>query len=177
MSGTDRTVVVDASVVITLAEVDRLDLLDCVPGAIVVPSAVDDEVRDDPGASLLGAAEQAGWLEVTEEPPDEALGRAAAHLGRGDTASTGGDVALLAHALAVADPVVVTDDRPLRSACKALGIAVSGSIGVLVAAVENDEISASDANEVLFAMDEVGARLSASLLKRAEALIEDAGTD
>ena len=71
-------------------------------------------------------------------------------------------------------PVVVTDDKPLREACKALSIPVSGSIGVLVRAVERGDVEAGEAKDTLYAMDEVGARLSASLVKRAEKLIDDA---
>lgn len=71
-------------------------------------------------------------------------------------------------------PVVITDDKPLRQTCKALSILISGSIGVLIRAVERGECTAEDAKQTLYAMDEVGARLSASLVKRAEQLIDDA---
>lgn len=73
--------------------------------------------------------------------------------------------------------VVVTDDRPLRETCKALSIPVSGPTGVLVRAVERGDLTPDDAKDALLAMDEVGARLSASLLRRAERLIDDAAPD
>jgi predicted nucleic acid-binding protein len=84
-------------------------------------------------------------------------------------------VALLALALREPDSVVVTDDRPLRKACKAVLVSVSGSIGVLVRSVETGELSADEATKRLYAIDETSARLSASLVKRAEKLIDDAG--
>ena len=68
----------------------------------------------------------------------------------------------------------MTDDKPLRKACKALGVPLSGSIGVLVASVERGILSADDAKEALVAIDEVGARLSASLFRRTDRLIEQA---
>lgn len=58
--------------------------------------------------------------------------------------------------------------------CTALGVEVSGSIGVLVVSVENGELTANEAKEALAAMDEVGARPTASLLRRAEASIDEA---
>ncbi|WP_226004149.1 hypothetical protein [Natrinema salinisoli] len=88
-----------------------------------------------------------------------------------------GDVALLGMALERTDAIVVTDDKPLRDTCKALSIPVSGSIAILVRAVERDAVTVDDANDTLLAMDEVGARLSASLLRRAERLLEDAASE
>jgi len=179
MSGADRTLLVDASVFITLAETGYAELLAALEGTVVVPVAVREEIEDDPGASRLEAATEAGWLR-SASPDASDLRRAAEHLGRADRdGDVGGDVALLAAAFGRSDPVVVvTDDTPLRTACTALGIEVSGSIGLLVVAVENGELAADEATEALAAMDEVGARLSASLLRRAEALIDEAsGTD
>jgi predicted nucleic acid-binding protein len=86
-----------------------------------------------------------------------------------------GDVALLAWALKAEDEiVVVTDDKPLRKACKALGILISGSLGVVIAAVERGDLAPEEAKGALVAMDEVGARLSARLLRRAERRIDEA---
>ena len=85
-------------------------------------------------------------------------------------------MALLALALRTETPVLVTDDKPLWQTCKALAIPVSGSIGVPVRAVERDVIDAEDAIDGLYAMDEVGARFSATLIKRVERLI-DAASD
>jgi len=85
-----------------------------------------------------------------------------------------GDVALLTGARLADECIVITDDKPLRKACKSISIPVSGTIGVLVRAVETGDIDPDAAKETLYAMDEVGARLSASLVKRAERLIDDA---
>lgn len=185
-----KTLYVDASVFITLSSIDRHELLAELDGRVVVPRAVADEIADEPAANHLQEA-AATWLSVPEarirETHPEAYRHAASHLGRDPEAITlDGDVSLLAHGLlnrngddsassaASTDAVIVTDDKPLREGCNALGISVSGSIGVLIAAVERDVLDAETAKGALLTMDEVGARLSASLLRRAERLIDDA---
>lgn len=167
----ERTLLVDASVFITLAAIDRHDLLAELDGRVVVPEAVAGEIADDPAASHLEDGVESGWLTVSRVNDDERLGHAASHLDAADGQS--GDVALLASAMA-RDAVVVTDDKPLRKACKALSVPVSGSIGALVRAVERGDLAPDEAKEDLEAMDEVGARLSARLFRRAESLIDDA---
>lgn len=171
---TDR-LFVDASVFITLAEIDHADLLVGLDGEVVVPAAVAAEISDDPAASHLADATE-DWLRVAdaiEVAGTEAVRHAASHLG-GDFEAYEGDVALLAFGTTVENPVVVTDDKPLRNACKALSVPLSGSIGVIVASVERDILAPAEAKDALVAMDEVGARLSARLLRRAEKLIDRA---
>lgn len=172
----ERTVLVDASVFITLSEVDCVDLLRGIRGRVEVPEAVVGEITSDPAQSELERA-LGDWIHsrraVTGDRVD-GVRAAAEHLGRSaDPQGWAGDVALLATALAAEDCVVVTDDKPLRQTCNALSIPVSGSIGVLVRAVERGDLEAAEARAKLEAMDEVGARLSASLYRTAERLIED----
>jgi len=168
----DRTVLVDASVFITLPDVGAVDLVSGLRGDVVVPAAVEREITDDPAASALEDARTDGWLDVIEV--DEGIDEARIHLGvESGRSEPTGDVALLGRALD-GKAVVVTDDKPLRETCKALSVPISGSIGVLVRAVERGDADPDDAKATLYAMDEVGARLSASLVRRAERLIERA---
>lgn len=173
----ERVLLVDASVVITLAEIGTLGLLRDLDGRVEVPRRVVEEVTSRPAASDLDRA-LGDWIERRDTGSgswEELLESAATHLGRSEDASDwGGDVALLASALRSEDTVVVTDDKPLRQTCKALSIPVSGSIGVLVRAVERGDLAEDEAKAKLEAMDEVGARLSASLYRKAERMIEDA---
>lgn len=169
---------VDASVFITLAEIDHAELLDALDGEVVVPRTVADEISDEPAASHLDAA-IGEWIRAADSvavADTENVRHAASHLDAnvGDDLNFEGDVALLAFGTTAENPVVVTDDKPLRKACKALGVSLSGSLGVLVAAVEQGSLGADDAKDALVAMDEVGARLSARLLRRAENLIDQA---
>ena len=184
----DRTLLVDASVLITLSDVDAADALLETPGTVVVPEPVANEITDDPAATVLSGArdEHLETWDVGLAPVETA----ASHLGRdlSDEAREGdghakieGDIGLLALALLrdhperdLDSPVVVTDDKPLRETCQALSIPVSGSLGVLVRAVERGDIEPAEAKEKLYAMDRAGAHLSASLVKRAEQLLDDA---
>jgi len=186
-----RQLLVDASAFITLAEIDALDGLGALDGTVVVPSAVRREVSDDPAKTQLdrllaaGTITEVDWFEWAEKR--EGIGEwgaMAAYLGNEpdavvDTiddqqALTDGDVALLCLAQHMDDVLLLTDDKPLRKVCKSQSIPISGSIAVLVQSVENGRYTAAKAEEKLYAMDEVGARLSASLVKRAEQLIDDA---
>lgn len=173
MTASDRTVLVDASVLITLADTGSVDLLAGLDGSIVVPDLVRQEITSDPAAKTLSDAIADGCVTCPQSVPDTAVEEAASHLGRSDE-ELRGDAALLAHALVAGDSVVITDDKPLRQTCKALSIPVSGSIGVPVRAVERGDIDPADATDTLYAMDEVGARFSASLVRKAERLIDDA---
>lgn len=187
---------VDASVYITLAELELTGLL-YEMGSVSIPNAVYNEIQDEPASTKLEEEIDAylpqrpnifHWLSE-EEGNREPLETAARHLGYSLLENTyvvkhfdegeyrelkTGDLALLAGALAIENAVVITDDKPLRKACKALSIPVSGSIGVLVRAVERGDLEADVAKDKLYAMDEVGARLSASLIRRAERLIKEA---
>jgi len=173
MTDGDRTVLVDASVFITLADTGSADLLTGLDGSVVVPDLVRREITSDPAAKTLSDAGADGWVTCPQSVPDAAVEEAASHLGRSEE-ELQGDAVLLAHALVADDPVVITDDKPLRQTCKALSIPISGSVGVLVRAVEQGDLDPNAAKETLYAMDEVGARFSASLVKRAEQLIDDA---
>jgi len=175
MSGSDnseRTLLVDASVWITLTVVGALEHLYALDGDIVVPAAVSDEVSGEPARSALSNARTNETVHVV--PIDQGVEDAAIQLGAEPGSDPGGDSELLALAMERDDSIVISDDKPLRKTCKTLSIPVSGSIGVLLRAVERGDLDTEVAKDKLYAMDEVGARMSASLIKRAESLIEEA---
>lgn len=172
----------DTSVLITLMEIGQASNLGSLEGDVFVPDAVLDELLSDRDLTRLAELSDNDIVEfgspenVCENGREEMLRRAAVHLGqdlRSDS-DIDGDVALLSLGMADDFGVIVTDDKPLRKSCMALGIPVSGSIGVLIAAVERGELESDQAKDALVAMDEVGARLSARLLRRAEQLIDEA---
>lgn len=182
MTDGEKHLLVDASVVISLTEIGELSLLGQVDGRLLFPESVVREVSDEPAATRLdGVIDGTGWGEKSERPSESTLSAAGIHLdgngaGNRNLQEPEGDVELLAYALERdGETIVVTDDRPLRETCNALSIPVSGSIGVLIRVVESGVIDAETARERLYAMDEVSSRLSASLVRRAERLIDDAG--
>lgn len=177
-----RRLLVDASVFITLAGIGSLDLLRGTNGEVWMPEPVVEEVSSEPAERELEralgvwiASPTLGRDGTNADERTESLEAAATHLGRSTNPDDwGGDIPLLAAAMYYEDSVVVTDDKPLRETCKVLSVPVSGSIGVLIRAVERGALEGDEAKAKLEAMDEVGARLSARLLKRAERLIDDA---
>ena len=178
MSEREPVVLVDASAFITLAAIRRSELLTGIDGLIVMPAAVRDEIVEGPAVGAVERSQESGWLEMPDGTDDEFVEVAREQLGREDApGELTGDVALLAHALESDESVVVTDDKPLRKTCKALGVPISGSIGVVIAAVERGDLVPEEAKDALVAMDEVGSRLSARLLRKAERLIEEAAEE
>lgn len=185
-----RWVLVDASVLITLADIDKLDCLYGIDETPVVPEAVREEVTSEPASSeVMEAIYETGDLRIDVEDDRyhshwSSFRTAASHLGEsfpdepagqwdGGEIHWSGDVALLARAIEEDDAVVVTDDKPLRETCKALSVPISGSLGVIIAAVERGDLDADEAKDALVAMDEVGAHLSARLLRKAERIIDE----
>lgn len=177
MSRAEWTVFVDADVFITLAEIGAVDVLRTLPGSLWMPIPVDQEIVRRPASSVLETVVtgDAGWLQIAAPPPDQYVQYAALHLGRDvDRVTYNGDILLLAHALAAPNALVVTDDKPLRKCCRTLSIPVAGTLAVLVAAVERGALDSTAAKAHLLAVDEVGPRLSASVLRNAERMIDDA---
>jgi predicted nucleic acid-binding protein len=161
---------IDASVFITLAEIDSLRLLNELGRDVIVPELVADEIQDEPARTEIEDTQEE-WIDI--EPADQRrVEESMKRLGR--EGETRGDAAVLALSSKYDDSVVVTDDKPLRNTCKALGVPLSGSVGVVVASVEKDVLAPEEAKELLVAMDEIGARFSASLLRKAENLIDEA---
>ena len=175
-----RRALVDASAFVRLAGIGRGELLRGIDGRVEMPAVVQVEIADGPAADALERATGPGtrWISTPRDPPEAAVERAAAHLGRDESdRSFDGGVELLAPALSADDPVVITDDVPVRRACAALGVPVSGSIGIVIAAVERGALGPAEAKEALVALDEVGPRLSARAFRRAGRLVDVAADE
>lgn len=183
---------IDASVFITLVRIGHSGLVDGLDGDVYVPEAVVSELSSfedvkpqgaNPELARLNQLTDSGVVRkgspynLSDDSTHEAVvEKAAQHLGGACPVKSDitGDIALLALGLVDQDGVVVTDDKPLRKACKTLQVPISGSIGVLIAAVKRGNLDADGAKDALVAMDEVGPRLSARLFRRAERLIDAA---
>jgi hypothetical protein len=124
------SVVADASALIALARIGRLDLLRTVFGRLLLPDAVWDEVvavgLDKAGSGLVM---QADWIErrrVTD--------RGLVVLRRRDLGAGESEAIVLARETG-ADFVLI-DERAGRTAAKRLGLRVTGLVGVLIEARE-----------------------------------------
>lgn len=124
---TGAVVVADTGPLIALAGIDRLDLLNALFGRVLVPDAVHEEVLAGGDRNLgLKAYRQAAFLRVLEAPDiDPALG---ALLHRGEAS-----VIALARSTG-ADRVLIDEQKARKVARRIYGLAVLGSVGVLIEA-------------------------------------------
>ena len=118
--------IVNATPLIALALVDRLDLLPRIFGEIIVPTTVYDEVvgqgLERPGAQGIS---QAQWLQVMAPTTVSTIEPLLLGLDRGEL-----DVLLLAQDQ---DPDwIIIDERQARRAARAMGLPVKGTVGVLL---------------------------------------------
>lgn len=129
-------VVADASVLITLARVGRLDLLRQIAGAVNVPEAVYHEVveagRDRPGS---GEVAQAQWISRRAVRDRVAVARLRERLGQGEA-----EAVALARELGA--EVLILDDATARRAAEAEGLTVVGLLGLLISAKERRLVDA-----------------------------------
>jgi predicted nucleic acid-binding protein len=119
-------VVVDAGPLISLARIGHLDLLLNLFGEVVVPAVVRQEVTGDQGLPGAAAVAEAKWLKTAEASNLVAVERLMSRLSAGES-----EVLVLAQELGA---TAVIDERRGRGVATALGIAQTGTIGVLLAA-------------------------------------------
>lgn len=148
-------VVADSSPLIYLSRVGVLDLLSAVFGDVVVPRTVWNEVVERrPSAPGLDALRQARWIRVV----DSALPQIDLGLDSGETAAI-----LLAEALHA--DLLLIDERLGRKVARARGIAVRGTLGVLVQARQIGALPVLQ--PVLDALVAEGFRVAPALIREA----------
>ena len=127
--------VCNSTPLIHLARIGQLELLRLVLGRVLVPPAVLDEVRPYLG-DALEVALRGGWL-VSIAPADGArVMELEPRLGGR------GEAEVIALALEQPDPVVLLDERAARQISQANGLAVRGTLGLLVEAKERGLVDA-----------------------------------
>ena len=139
------TVVCDSTPLIHLSAMGRLDLLAQVFGEVLIPEAVYREVVDQ-GVGLPGAREvaAASYLGVRPDPAPPAVLPGARRLGAGERAC-------LALALELSASLVVMDDLLARRVAAALGLAVTGTVGILLSAARRQLVELEPAFDQLLA--------------------------
>lgn len=158
--------VLDATPLIYLATVDRLDLLERIPHECVVPQPVYDEVvtagleAGHPDARRVERAVEGDVLTVAGVGDPE-LGE---RLERDSNLSTA-DVAVIALA-AANDGVAVIDERYGRATAEAEGVETRGTVSLLLALVRDGTLSGEAAREVLDGMVAAGWYCSTDLYAR-----------
>jgi predicted nucleic acid-binding protein len=146
--------VVNATPLIALAVIDRLDLLRSLFDRVIVPAEVYDEVvvqgAGRPGSETLAWAD---WLQVEASPPVPAI----------DPLLTGldaGEIAVLLLARRIGPDWVIIDERQARRAAFALELPVKGTLGILLAAVLAGLLTREEALDDLEKLQLAGIRIS-----------------
>ena len=162
-------VVADAGPLIHLAAIGQLELIQRLSPEVLVPRAVFDEVVVV-GAGLPGAAEvgAAVWIRVVAPTRGDVV---AALLGGGLHL---GEAQAIALAVELRADRLLIDERQGRLTAEAMGVAVVGSIGILIAAKTHGDILAVAPH--LLALRASGLWLSDGLIARVLASVgEGAG--
>jgi predicted nucleic acid-binding protein len=146
--------ITNASPVIALAKIERLDLLLDEGHTLLVPKAVADEILQSHAQDPARRALETGWgavpVAAIHDPQILEWG-----LGAGET-----EVLSLARQRKA---TAIVDDRAARTACKALDIRVIGTLSVVLRARIQGRIDS--AVEILKALQGVGLYLDENLIR------------
>lgn len=155
--------VVDASCLIALGKIGALPLLEDLPREVATTAQVIEEATA-PGYPESGAIEKAAeadWLTVETADAPESGDELGLGAGEASLLSVCGDEDLL-----------VLDDGNARRAADARGFAYTGTIGLLVAAVDAEAVGAGRAVELLDQLSDTDFRITVELYRRAKETIE-----
>ncbi len=118
--------IVNASPIIVLAKIGRLDLLTSLSRAVCLPQAVVDEIAAGPAGDPARKAIESGWgLRAVPQVVHTDL----LEWGLGP-----GETSVLALALEQAPATTVLDDAAARNCAKAVGVPVIGTVGIVIRA-------------------------------------------
>jgi predicted nucleic acid-binding protein len=152
--------VANAGPLIALGRIKQLDLLPTLYGEVVVPPAVYQEVTRE--ADLPGAQElvEAVWLRVAELNDQTAVQRLLFWLDLGES-----EAIILAQEL---EATLLMDERRGRTIASTLGLSITGTAGVLLAAKKIGQIEA--VTPLLDTLLAAGIRLSPRLYEEVQRL-------
>ncbi len=156
--------VVNASPLILLGRVGRLDLPNALADEIAVPEAVLQELRaGDDRDDVASNVEAAAWAKVVADE-DVSQVIAAWDLGRGETQ-------VLAYGLAHPGWESVLDDAAARRCAASVGVSVVGTLGLVLRAKTRGVIS--DARSLVDQLRGAGLYLTDEMASRALALVDE----
>lgn len=150
-------IVTDASVLIGLSSIQKLDVLnDRFPQGVLVPPAVWREVVEE-GKGRPGAQEvsESNWIRVQEFTEKGIVNLLRTEL-------DDGEVGAIALAYEINADIILIDERDARQAARQLDLQVLGTIGILTWAKQNGKLSSlRDSLDKL--QDKGGFRISQNL--------------
>lgn len=147
-------VVVNTSPLAALDRIGRLDVLPKLFTEVIRPQSVVDELQA--GGKIHGGSSalySSAWLKTVEDPPEMILRK---ELGAGETA-------VIAIASRIQAELVILDDLAARNVAVELGLNITGTLGVLLAAHQKGILS--DIEQAVFALTESGFRVSDKMIR------------
>lgn len=149
----------NASPLILLGKIDRLDIIEKLNSNFSVPSAVADEINAGPAQDpaklwLSTPSHRPHVLEPLEFPP---------HLLAWDLGA--GETAVLAHSIAETGQRAILDDRAARNCAEVYGISIIGTVGLLIRAKQAGLVSLL--RPELIRLVESGSLLSGAVIEEA----------
>lgn len=152
------TVVSNTSPLLNLALIERLQLLEAQFGAVVVPTAVWNELTAGfDGRDRIEAFRDRGGIRVSSPEPTELRREFERELDRGEAAA-------IAYAIDIDADRVLIDEREGRATAKRHDVPVTGAVGILLRASSRGEI---DLEAELDSLREAGFWISDGLYERA----------
>ena len=146
-------VVVNTSPLIALERIGRLGILKHLFGTIIRPQSVLNELHAGRDRyPLSGELEAAAWITTEPDPPEIILRK---DLGTGETA-------VIALALKTSADLVILDDLQARLVASSLGLNLTGTLGVMLAAHEAGYLA--DIKDALQHLVQAGFRVPAFVL-------------
>jgi predicted nucleic acid-binding protein len=158
-----RKWVCDASPVILLAKAGRADLLLRLPDELLIPKSVEQEVRDGPQKSPARSWLREHRSQYARRAISVGSDVASWELGEGESAA-------LSWAVENPEWTVIVDDRAGRRCGEALEISLTGTLGLLLLAKEEEHIS--EVEPVIDALVDAGLQAGDALL---ETVLRQAG--
>jgi hypothetical protein len=147
-------VVVNTSPLIALDRIGRLEILRALYGTVVRPQSVLEELKAGRGCCEMSSALcDADWI-VTEPDPAEAVLRR--ELGPGEMAA-------IALAVRTKADLIILDDLQARFLADSVGLRLTGTLGVLMAAFKAGHIT--DVNRAVADLQASGFRVSERLVE------------
>lgn len=169
-------IVVDATTLIALGTVGELELLTNFERDLLVPEAVRAEITTEPARANLERLRSTESIDELQ-PDDDYVTEAQSIL---NEERVNGDVELIAVVLSRTDAGrfvgTVSDDARVRTVAAGLGATVTGTIGVVVRAVD-EGMDPDEAKDLVRRVDAHGLHLTGDLRETAYEMIDEAAED
>lgn len=164
----------DATTLIALGTIGELKQLTSFTGELVILPTVQNEITTEPAQTNVNRFIDQYAVETTDPAVQDRVQQAKEVLAEKEQ---NGDVSLIAAVLiyTAEDRLVgvVSDDQRVRTTARGLGATVTGTVGVIVRAVE-EGLDREDAYTLINQIDSHGLHMTGNLREKAYSLIDNA---